>query len=92
MARVFVIEDVDVSSIENVSLDTERCKQNRTHGLSRTNKDHKKFSDSKRSRLFALSAKSRVYKTNNAIKNVPEKRNSLPQRMKNVEIQLLPIL
>ena len=73
MARVFVIESVDVSSIENVSLDTERCKQNQTHGLSRTKKDHMKFSDSKRSRLFALSAKSRVYKTNNAIKNCSRK-------------------
>ena len=73
MARVFVIENVDVSSIENVSLDTERCKQNQTHGLSRTKKDHMKFSDSKRSRLFALSAKSRVYKTNNAIKNCTRK-------------------
>ena len=73
MARVFVIENADVSSIENVSMESIRSKQNRNHDLSRTNKDNKKLSDSKPSRLFALSAKSRIYKTNNAIRNCSRK-------------------
>ena len=65
MARIFVIENTDISSVENVSLATIRCKTNRNHNASRTKKENNKFSECNESGIFPLSAKSRICTTNN---------------------------